>query len=101
MALGAAAVAVVAGLTGGAAALAADEPDDGVVTGAQAYEAKSAATAAVGGRAGIVERDQDDGAAHEVEVTRTDGTTVEVRLAADYVVVAIESDSDAGDGGED
>ncbi|MGH8971303.1 MAG: hypothetical protein ACRDV1_15290 [Actinomycetes bacterium] len=91
----------MAGLTGGAAALAADEPDDGVVTGAQASEAKAAATAAVGGRAGIVERDQDDGAAHEVEVTRTDGTTVEVRLAADYVVVAIESDSDAGGGGED
>ena len=72
--------------------------DDGVahVTGAQADRATSAALQATGGgRANSVERDGENGATWEVEVTEPDGDTVDVRLDGSYRVVVIESDSEA------
>ena len=65
-------------------------------------ESRAASAAALqatgGGRANSVERDSEDGAVFEVEVTKPDGTTVDVRLDASYEVVVIEGDSDsAGD----
>ncbi len=47
-----------------------------------------------GGTANSVERDSENGATWEVEVTREDGTTVDVRLDEDYRVVVIEGDSE-------
>lgn len=91
----------LAGLAAGSGALASG--GEGSETGAGADRARAAALAHLGGgEAGSVERDSEDGAVWEVEVTRTDGTTVDVRLAADYSVVAVEGDSDeAGEDADD
>jgi hypothetical protein len=41
-----------------------------------------------------VETDTENGATYEVEVTKTDGRTVDVRLDNDYHVVVIEGDGE-------
>ena len=43
-----------------------------------------------------MERDSENGATWEVEVTRTDGTTVDVRLDENFRKVVIEGDSEKG-----
>ena len=48
------------------------------------------------GKANSVERDGENGATWEVEVTRTDGSTVDVRLDAGDGLVVVESDSEDG-----
>ena len=73
--------------------------DDGSVshqyTTAQADAATKAALAATGGgTANSVETDNENGATYEVEVTKPDGTTVDVRLDENYAVVVIEGDSE-------
>jgi hypothetical protein len=96
----AAAAAVIA--TG--AGVAAGGDDGGSVTGPEADRAVAAALDATGGgTANAVERDSEDGATWEVEVTKPDGRTVDVRLDERYKVVVIEGDSespDTDDGGE-
>jgi hypothetical protein len=48
-----------------------------------------------------VARDSENGATWEVEVTKSDGTTVDVRLDENYKLVVIEGDSEnGGDQGE-
>jgi len=95
-------VALAAGLTGGAVALAGgSDGGDGTVTGLDADRATAAALEATsGGQANSVERDTENGATWEVEVTRPDGTTVDVRLDDGYGVVVIEGDPEAPDGNE-
>ena len=44
--------------------------------------------------------DSEDGATWEVEITGTDGKTVDVRLDAHYKVVTVEGDGESRDGGE-
>jgi hypothetical protein len=97
---------LVAVLVGGGVAVAGGlEPGE---DGSQGYSQKQAdqATAAAlkatgGGAANSVERDSENGATWEVEVTRTDGTTVDVRLDEHYAVVVIEGDSEeAGASGD-
>lgn len=86
-------------LAGGAASVAAASGDDGddTVTGRQADRATEAALGYThGGHANSVERDSENGATWEVEVTRSDGSTVDVRLDRDYRLVVIESDSETG-----
>ena len=64
------------------------------LTGPEADEAKSAAIAAVGGGT-VTEVERDDGngtGAFEVEVTRNDGSQLEVHLDGDYNVVGQEAD---------
>jgi hypothetical protein len=92
-------VAAALGLGGAAWAVAGGGDDDGAsVTGPQADAARAAALAHLGGGAvGAVERDDEDGATWEVEVTRPDGTTVDVRLDAAYRVVVVEDDSETGE----
>ena len=94
----------VAGLAGGGVAWATAGDDAGErVTGAAADRAAAAALAHVGaGTLEGVERGDDGGSAWEVEITRPDGSTVEVRLDASFGVVgAGADDADAeGDGGE-
>jgi hypothetical protein len=101
--LAAAGAAVVAALAAGGVAVAGvgDEPGSHDYTPQQADDATRAALEATGGgHANSVERDGEDGATWEVEVTRTDGTTVDVRLDESYGVVVIEGDHEpAGDFG--
>jgi hypothetical protein len=85
-------------VAGGAAAFAGGSDDDGPTpTGPQAERAIEAGLAATGGgHANSVERDNEDGATWEVEVTKPDGATVDVRLDAGYNVVVIEGDGEDG-----
>ena len=88
------AVAVVAS-AGGAAALAASGDSESSVSGPRADQANAAALVETGGgRANAVERDSENGATWEVEVTKPDGTTVDVRLDERYNVVVVESDTE-------
>ncbi len=90
---------VLAATAGGVAA--ASSGDDGATshqyTQKQADEATQAALKATGGgTANSVETDTENGATYEVEVTKTDGKTVDVRLDDNYAVVVIEGDADTG-----
>ena len=90
---------LVAGAAGTGVAVAAGGDDEGTVTGPAADRAIAAALSAThGGRANSVERDSEDGAVWEVEVTRRDGSTVDVRLDGDLQVVVIEGDREGDDG---
>jgi hypothetical protein len=70
------------------------------VTGSDAQKAESAAIEAVGGGT-VTEVERDDGddgygtsGGYEVEVTRNDGSQLEVHLDGDYDVVGQEADED-------
>ena len=96
IAVGAAVLAVAAG--GGAYAFAGAGDDEGTATGPGANQARAAALAHLGGgTANAVERDNEKGATWEVEVTKRDGHTVDVRLDADFQVVVIEGDTETPD----
>jgi uncharacterized membrane protein YkoI len=100
--LGAAAAFAAAVAVGGIAVAAGGDDGEGSVTGAQAQAATRAALDAThGGTANAVERDGENGATWEVEVTKPDGDTVDVRLDEHYQVVVIEGDSEAPDTGDD
>jgi hypothetical protein len=95
----AAAVAAAALAGGAAVAGSGDEPGSGDVSPQQGDRATEAALRAThGGHANSVERDSENGATWEVEVTRPDGRTVDVRLDGDYRVVVIEGDHEDSDG---
>jgi len=90
------ALAAVAAVGGVAVANGSGDGDE-TVTGPRAEDATAAALEATdGGTANSVERDSENGATWEVEVTRTDGTTVDVRLDENYELVVIEGDSEDG-----
>ena len=101
---------IVAGAVLGAAAAAtaggiavAGNGDDGPAshqyTEQQAEQAKQAALEATGGgTVNSVESDSEDGATYEVEVTKPDGDTVDVRLDERFQVVVIEGDGEDGSG---
>ena len=101
--VGAAAV-LLAGAAGvaGAAVATAGSDDEGTVTGPDARRATAAALEVTGGgTANAVERDSEDGATWEVEVTRPDGTTVDVRLDARFGLVVVDGDSEGDSEGAD
>jgi hypothetical protein len=89
---------VAVGAVGAIASVAAVNDDgDDAVTGRDAERATAAALRLThGGTANSVERDSENGATWEVEVTRTDGTTVDVRLDESFRKVVIEGDSEQG-----
>jgi hypothetical protein len=97
--LAAMAVVVVAvGVGGAAVAGRDDEAGSSDYTRQQAADAtKAALDATGGGKANSVERDSENGATWEVEVTEPDGDTIDVRLDEHYDVVVIEGDSDSKD----
>jgi hypothetical protein len=71
--------------------------DDGdeSVAGPQADRARAAALKITGGgTATAVERDSEMGATWEVEITRKDGSTVDVRLDDSFKLVGIDGDSE-------
>jgi hypothetical protein len=98
---GGAILAIAAGGTGAAFATGTVGGDDGneTIAGASADQAEAAALRIThGGTANSVERDSENGATYEVEVTKPDGNTVDVRLDQDYRLVVVEGDSEsAGD----
>lgn len=99
--IGAAGIGVAAALTAGGVAVAGGGDDDGPASHNYTQEQADAATRAAldatgGGTANSVERDSENGATWEVEVTKTDGATVDVRLDDHYAVVVIEGDSGEG-----
>jgi uncharacterized membrane protein YkoI len=74
-----------------------DGPASHQYTEQQADQAERAALEATGGgTVNSVESDNENGATYEVEVTKPDGTTVDVRLDAAFEVVVIEGDGDSG-----
>ncbi len=94
---GVAALALAGAVAGGVAA--AGTGDDGPASHSYTQEQADAATKAAleatgGGTANSVETDDENGATYEVEVTKPDGTTVDVRLDEDYDVVVIEGDGE-------
>ena len=85
-------------ITGGAVALAGNE-SEGSASGPAADRAVAAALAETGGgTANAVERDSENGAVWEVEVTKADGSTVDVRLDGSLHVVVVEPDVEDGPG---
>lgn len=93
-------VAAVVAIAGGGVAAASSGRDDGPAshqyTQSQADAATKAALQATGGGTpNSVESDTENGATYEVEVTKPDGATVDVRLDANYAVVVIEGDSES------
>ncbi len=93
--IGTATALALAGGVGAVAMAGSDTGDDGdvTVTGTQADKATNAALKLThGGTANSVERDSENGATWEVEVTKPDGDTVDVRLDEDYGLVVIEGD---------
>jgi hypothetical protein len=91
------AVLALAGGGGGAAAALGGGDDEGGASGPDAQRATRSALAITGGgHANAVERDGEKGATWEVEVTKTDGKTVDVRLDENYKLVVVDSDSEGG-----
>ncbi|MBA2954057.1 hypothetical protein GON03_06975 [Nocardioides sp. MAH-18] len=96
--IGAAGVAIAAAVAAGGVAVATNG-DDGPASHQYTQEQADAATKAAleatgGGTANSVETDNENGATYEVEVTKPDGTTVDVRLDDHFEVVVIEGDSE-------
>jgi uncharacterized membrane protein YkoI len=92
LALGGAAIANATGVGGGG---------DQSLSGATAEQATAAALKAVGGgKVTASELDNEKGATYEVEVRKTDGSTVDVRLDESFGVIAIDGDSEQADSNE-
>jgi hypothetical protein len=93
MIAGGAVLALAAGGLGAATAF--GGADDANATGPAADRARDAALRLFPhGRANSVERDSEDGATWEVEVTRADDKTVDVRFDAAYGLVVVEGDGE-------
>ena len=96
----AAAVAMLVALGGAGIAYANGADSEEQLTGPEAQKAKSAAIAAVGGGT-VTEVERDDGddgygtsGVYEVEVTREDGSQLEVHLDGGHNVVGQQADED-------
>jgi uncharacterized membrane protein YkoI len=88
---------LVAAVAGGATAVAGGFGGDEHVTGPDADKAAAAALASTGGgKVAGVEHDEDNGAAWEVEITKPDGSTVDVALDSAFKVVGSEAGDDDG-----
>ena len=100
LAIGITFVAVAVG--GGAYAYAGGGDDgEGNATGPGADRARQAAVAHLGGgTANEVERGDEEGA-WEVEVTKSNGETVDVHLDTSYKVISVEGDNENGDSEDD
>jgi hypothetical protein len=97
-------VCVLAAALGGGAALAAGGDDDATetpITGAALARAKAAALASTGGGRVTGTEAGDEESAYEVEVTRADGTQVDVQLDASFHVVGSKADGNEGEQGDD
>jgi uncharacterized membrane protein YkoI len=82
------------------AASGAGDASNTITGSAEARAEKAALDATGGGKVNQTELDNENGATYEVEVARTDGSTVDVRLDDNFKVVVVEADSEAGDSGD-
>src|SRR5688500_11920752 len=82
-------LALSAGGVGAAVAAGGGEDASEQVSGPGADKARQAALAAHPGTANAVERDSENGATWEVEITGEDGKTVDVRLDENYKVIVV------------
>ena len=99
----AAGVVAVTGLALGGAAIAnATQSDDGAkLSGSTLQRASAAALKATGGgEVNATEYDSEKGATYEVEVTKPNGSTVDVRLDGSFKVIAIDVDQEDERAGE-
>ena len=94
-------VVVLAALAGGGVAWGTAGDDDENVTGPDADRARTAALAHVDGQVVGVEREAEGGTVWEVEIKRSDGSTVEVALDENYNVVGSGDEEDEDQAGED
>jgi hypothetical protein len=95
MIVGGSVLALAAG--GAGTAIATSNDGEGGATGPGADQATAAALKITHGGH---ERDSENGATWEVEVTKPDGQTVDVRLDQNYQLVVVEGDSEnSGDTG--
>jgi hypothetical protein len=93
--VGGSVLALAAGGAGAAVAIGNGHEGDNGAHGPGANQAKAAALKLFpGGHANSVERDSENGATWEVEVGKTDGSTVDVRLDQNYQLVVVEADSE-------
>jgi uncharacterized membrane protein YkoI len=92
--IGGTVLALSVGGVGAAVAAGGGEDAKEQVSGPGADRARDAALAAHPGTANAVERDSENGATWEVEITGKDGKTVDVRLDENYKVVAVEGDGE-------
>ena len=91
---------LIVGVAGGAVALAGSDDEGSPASTPEEQQVVAAALAETGGgEANAVERDNEKGATWEVEVTKPDGTTVDVRLDAHHDVIAVDSDHEDGGNG--
>jgi hypothetical protein len=90
-------LALAGGGAGAATALGGGGDDEGGASGQDAQKATRSALAITGGgHANAVERDSENGATWEVEVTKPDGQTVDVRLDENFKLVVVEADGEGG-----
>ena len=74
-----------------------DSEGSGSISAADASRAREAAAAKTGGQSGHIELDGEHGATYEVEVTKADGSKVDVRLDDQFHVVTVDADNETGD----
>lgn len=97
-----AAAAVVGTAAGGAAVAAGEAEDERPITGSALERASAAALEHTGGGRVTGTEVGDEESYYEVEVTRADGSEVDVQLDRDFAVVGDEEDdSDQGEPGDD
>ncbi len=101
-----AAVTVIATVAGGGAAIAGttggdDDATDRPITAADLDQASAAALAETGGGRVTETEAGDEEGAYEVEVTRADGSQVDVHLDADFKVLGSLNDDETDAPGED
>ncbi len=90
--------AALAGATGGDDS----EGPDQALTGSTLERASAAALRATGGgTVNETERDSEGGATYEIEVTKADGSTVDVRLDEAFEVVGVEGENGEDEGADD
>jgi uncharacterized membrane protein YkoI len=100
--IGAAAAAALAGLGGGGVAVAAGaDGDERPITGTALERATAAALAHTGGGEVHDTEVGDEESYYEVEVTREDGTQVDVQLDRQFKVVGDEADDEDTGSGDD
>ncbi|MET4637999.1 PepSY domain-containing protein [Mycetocola sp. 2940] len=73
-----------------------DDTGDSAVTDEERTSAEAAALAEAPGTVTEVDRSDDGASAFEVEITREDGTEVEVELDEDFAVVNVDDSDDKG-----
>jgi hypothetical protein len=90
-------ITAVAALAGGGAAYAGSTDGDSLQGGTLERAEKAALAETGGGKVTETERDDENGATYEVEVTKADGSQVDVRLDERFEVVVAEPDREDRD----